>query len=126
MAENGEKFLKFIWKVENFSYCWNEKDDFLKSPTFYLDIFEGSAWCLKLYPRGKTSYEKFLGVNLERLSSSKGPLGITIDFKLTLLRANGATEYVREMEDRSFRKGRKFGFDNLIAREVILGAKKST
>ncbi|GBN75853.1 hypothetical protein AVEN_101836-1 [Araneus ventricosus] len=107
MAENGRKFLKFIWKVENFSYLWNETDDFLQSPDFYLDIFGGSGWCLKLYPRGRFSYENHVSVFLERLSTSEGPFEITIDSEIALPRPNGATEYRKEMKDLRFRKGYK-------------------
>ncbi|GBN19944.1 Speckle-type POZ protein-like B, partial [Araneus ventricosus] len=126
MAEKRGKILKFIWKIENFSYCWNETNDFLKSPDFHLDIFEGSAWGLKLYSRGRPSYENYVSVYLERLSSSKGPLGITIDYEIALLRKNGATKYVKEMKDRCFRKGYSYGFDNLVTREKIFGSKRST
>ncbi|GBM68516.1 hypothetical protein AVEN_158090-1 [Araneus ventricosus] len=125
MAENRGKYLKFIWKVENFSFIWNKTDDFLKSETFYLDIFEGSAWCLKLYPRGRSSYENYVSVFLERLSSCEGPFEITIDFEIGLLKPNGATDYMNEMKGRCFKTGDTHGFNNLVARERMLGARKS-
>ncbi|GBO28220.1 Speckle-type POZ protein B [Araneus ventricosus] len=125
MADGGGKVLKFIWKVENYSYCWNKTDDFLQSPDFQVDVFEGSSWCLKLYPRGVSSYEKYTSVHLGRLESSKGPLGITVDYEIALLRPDGTAEYVKETKGRCFRKGHAFGFDNLAVREEILCAKKS-
>ncbi|GBN40082.1 Speckle-type POZ protein-like B [Araneus ventricosus] len=119
MTEERGKVLKFIWKVENFSYCWYETNDFLGSPRF---DWEGTAWCLKLYPKGRTPHANYVSVYLEMLS----PEEFTIDFEIALLRPNGASEYVKEMKDRGFRRGSKHGFDALVVRERLLGAKKST
>ncbi|GBN90973.1 hypothetical protein AVEN_88906-1 [Araneus ventricosus] len=125
MAENTEKFFKFIWKVDNFSYIWNEKDDFLRSPNFSLDVFEGSDWCLKLYPRGRSWYENCVSVYLERLTSSEGPLEIKICFKIVLLSRNGETEFGWGKSEQLFRRGSEHGFDSMVSRERLLGTKNS-
>ncbi|CAL1263768.1 unnamed protein product [Larinioides sclopetarius] len=121
MAEKKGKFLKFIWKVENFSYCWSETDDSLESPKFYFDLLEEKYWCLRLYPNGWSSYENYIYVYLE-LSSS--PVWIAIDYQIALLRPNGETEYLRKMKDQYFCEGSICGFDNLVSREILFGLKK--
>ncbi|GBM14901.1 hypothetical protein AVEN_213251-1 [Araneus ventricosus] len=126
MAQRKEEVLKFIWKVENFSYCWNETDDFLESPRFCSEVLDGSAWCLKLYPKGRSQYENYVSVYLERLPSCGVPSGITIDYEIALLRPDGSTECVKEMKDRCFREENKYGFDKLVARERLFGEEKLT
>ncbi|GBL92712.1 Speckle-type POZ protein-like B [Araneus ventricosus] len=64
--------------------------------------------------------------NDELSSSREGPEEVTIDYEIALLRPNGAREYAKEMKERGFRKGSKYGFDTLVHRERLLGAKKST
>ncbi|CAL1300941.1 unnamed protein product [Larinioides sclopetarius] len=125
MAKKEGKVLKFIWKIENYSYCWKKTADFLQSPEFQIDIFEGSSWCLKLYPRGVSLYENYISVHLGRLNSSRGPLGITVDYEIALIGSDGTAVYVKETKGQCFRKGRAFGFDNLAVRREIFGEKKS-
>ncbi|XP_055925983.1 protein maternal effect lethal 26-like [Argiope bruennichi] len=124
MAENEEKLLKFIWKIENYSYCWSTSNS-LQSPDFQMDVYEGSSWCLKLYPRGVPLCENYISIHLARLSSSSGPLRVSVDYEISLLRPDGTAEYVKETKDRCFRKGYTFGFDNLAVRDEVFWMKRS-
>ncbi|KAF8788722.1 Speckle-type POZ protein-like B like protein [Argiope bruennichi] len=124
--ENEERnMFQYIWKIENYSYCWQEVNEFIASPVFQMCTTEGSSWCLKLYPRGVASFNNSTGLYLERQLTIQGPVFISVDYELSFLRSDGTPEYTAGEKACVFIKGQSSGFSHLLSREEIFQTKKS-
>ncbi|KAF8777726.1 Speckle-type POZ protein-like like protein [Argiope bruennichi] len=115
----------FLWFIENYSYCWHKNGGRLISPEFTDDDLEGTVWCLRLYPRGRTdkqpdSINLFLGRSLE----DDGPEDFPLKFELALLAADGSPLISKEMEF-TFKKRIGHGMSNLIRMDDVLLRRKA-
>ncbi|KAF8785114.1 TD and POZ domain-containing protein 1 [Argiope bruennichi] len=76
----GKGFL-YIWRIENFDYCWHKTGEQLESPLFHIDSSKKSLWRLWLYPRGEDDGE-YISCFLFRVEG--GPETVDVDFELSL------------------------------------------
>ncbi|GFY60564.1 hypothetical protein TNIN_231131 [Trichonephila inaurata madagascariensis] len=52
--EGKEPWTTFYWNIENYSHCWQQRGECIKSPTFDVVSTENFEWELALHPRGIT------------------------------------------------------------------------
>ncbi|GIY69178.1 speckle-type POZ protein-like B [Caerostris extrusa] len=89
-----QKSFTFTWTLENASYCFQKKEQELKSPSFFIHWLEMTKWHLSLYPRGLED-ESYVGLCLSKerdsllkysSSANKGE----IHFEISLLAADSS------------------------------------
>ncbi|GIY21593.1 hypothetical protein CEXT_624011 [Caerostris extrusa] len=113
--------FRFLWTIENFSYCWQKKSERIASPPFVVDALDDSEWKLWLCPRGDKD-GNYIACFLYRENDSSGPDNIEIEYELAFLAADGAVLVSKGLK-RVFNKGIYRGFD-LEKRQVVFSAKK--
>ncbi|GBM03246.1 Speckle-type POZ protein [Araneus ventricosus] len=97
----GRKEYKFLWFIENYSYCWHKNGEILRSPVFTIDGLEGTAWYLMLYPRGyKVENRDRISLFLARFAKKKdaGPKFFSVKYELSLLGMDGSTISIGDFE----------------------------
>ncbi|XP_071033390.1 speckle-type POZ protein B isoform X2 [Parasteatoda tepidariorum] len=52
MSRDQRDEFVFTWKIENFFFCYQKRDQYLNSPKFTVESLNGSEWFIQLYPRG--------------------------------------------------------------------------
>ncbi|CAL1300942.1 unnamed protein product [Larinioides sclopetarius] len=125
MENEDRNMFVYIWKIENFSFAWQEVNEHFTSPSFQICATEGSSWRLKLYPRGILSTKNSLSLYLERESNVQGPVYLSVDYELSFLKSDGTPGYTAAEKACVLGKGQTSGFANLISREEIFRTKKS-
>ncbi|GBO31830.1 Speckle-type POZ protein [Araneus ventricosus] len=106
---NETKDYTFLWLIENYSYCWHQNGERLISPEFTADGFQGTAWCLQLYPRGQTDeYKGSISIFLHRSKVDYGPVEFPLKFEISVLAADGSSLCSKEFQH-IFRMGKGYG-----------------
>ncbi|CAL1284118.1 unnamed protein product [Larinioides sclopetarius] len=124
--ENRREFT-FIWRVENYSYCWHKIGDFLVSPVFVADLIHKTAWALCLYPRGDED-ELFVGCYLQREVNDEGPSSLSMSYEIACLAADGSVLRLFEgnKSERMFESGIGYGTSQFISRSEELTKKRKS
>ncbi|GBO29071.1 TD and POZ domain-containing protein 3 [Araneus ventricosus] len=121
---SGKKEYTLLWYVENYSYCWHKNAERFVSPEFTPDELEGTAWNLRLYPRGQT--EKIrdkISLFLARSQHDAGPEKFPLKYELSVIAVDGSPVQSRKGEY-AFEKGFGHGnWDFLYMEEVLLRRK---
>ncbi|GFT22813.1 speckle-type POZ protein A [Nephila pilipes] len=116
-----KKGFSFTWVIENFSYCWQKKDEKIMSPTFVVDTMSKTKWRLILYPKGdRNAGEDFISFYLERQEDSKGPDCYKIFYELAFLAIDGSVLKSKDVSENSFLKNDSCGVTDFEKREEIL------
>ncbi|GIY68998.1 BTB and MATH domain-containing protein 43 [Caerostris darwini] len=104
------KEITFIWKVENYSYCWHRTGEYLTSPVFVAGILQNTEWTLCLYPRGDLE-EHYLSCYLQREKEVDGPPTITVSYEIGLLAEDDTVHnlYVGKKSECLFKCGTGYG-----------------
>ncbi|CAL1285614.1 unnamed protein product [Larinioides sclopetarius] len=93
------KEYRFLWFIENYSYCWHKNGEVLRSPVFTIDGLEGTAWYLMLYPRGyKVENSNSISLFLTRFAKDAGPKFFSVKYGLSLLGLDGSTISIGDFE----------------------------
>ncbi|CAL1284125.1 unnamed protein product [Larinioides sclopetarius] len=109
--------FKFMWFIENYSYCWHENGKQIVSPTFFVEMMQQTSWYLGLYPRGSIN-EDFISLYLNRNSSCNRPEKIALNYELSLLDGEETILEAVEMEY-EFKKGVGYGSILFVKRDEI-------
>ncbi|GFT01645.1 TD and POZ domain-containing protein 5 [Nephila pilipes] len=124
---SGKKSFSFTWVIENFSYCWQKKDEEISSPAFTVETMEKTKWKLILYPKESVVddvQEDFISFYLERQENSKGPANFTIFYEFSFVGADGSLLVSTELLKYSFQKDEMFGCENFVKRNEVLQIRK--
>ncbi|GFT84280.1 TD and POZ domain-containing protein 3 [Trichonephila clavipes] len=117
------KCFSFTWAIENFSFCWQKRDEGILSPSFIVDTIERSKWKLMLYPNGNWSKNSCpsdsISFYLRREEDSKGPTDITIFFELSFLAADGSVIMSSEILEDFFDRGKSGGSQKYWKKELL-------
>ncbi|GFT23918.1 speckle-type POZ protein A [Nephila pilipes] len=105
-AAESEAWLTFFWNIENFSYCWQKKDEYIKSPTFVVESIESSNWRFQLNPRGFDD-ENFIQYFVIR-QWNNGVEVNRIEWELAILAEDGSVFARNERGRPIFHKNRIF------------------
>ncbi|GBM55384.1 Speckle-type POZ protein [Araneus ventricosus] len=90
VMNNGRKEYTITWFIENYSYCWHKKGEYLTSPKFTFDSLESTVWTLQLCPRGSFIANKGnISLYLNRSVVDKSPGYIRQMYELAVLAADG-------------------------------------
>ncbi|GFY44515.1 TD and POZ domain-containing protein 3 [Trichonephila inaurata madagascariensis] len=116
--------VTFLWNIENFSYCWQNKKERIWSPNFTSDCMEDTEWSLNLYPRGNRD-ENYIAFYLQRHSSSKLD-NLEIECELAFLAEDGSVLEKAKGGKEAFDACDWFGSDTFAEREVVLKAKRDS
>ncbi|GBL91390.1 hypothetical protein AVEN_146403-1, partial [Araneus ventricosus] len=84
--DGKRKCFTIIWKLENASYCWQSRSEYIESPSFTVDEIQETKWKLRLYP----SYENEIGFHLFRQADNKGAESVVIVCELAFLSSDGS------------------------------------
>ncbi|KAF8777729.1 TD and POZ domain-containing protein 2 [Argiope bruennichi] len=131
MAKSAVKEMKkeftFIWRVENYSYCWHKLGEFLISPVFVADLIHTTSWALCLYPRGDED-DLFIGCYLQREVNDEGPQSIMMSYEITCLAADGSalSSFESSKSERPFEGGTGYGNPHFLSRSEVLGEKRKS
>ncbi|GFT46911.1 TD and POZ domain-containing protein 3 [Nephila pilipes] len=122
--ENFKCEYVFHWIIDNFSYCWQQKDEAIESPEFTTEYIEGSKWALCIYPRGHDDVN-YVSCFLKRKLNGEENLTFEIDYDLIFLDVNGSifldmngSILDQVNTKRTFRKGLGWGISNLKDRNI--------
>ncbi|GFW75359.1 hypothetical protein TNCV_4190131 [Trichonephila clavipes] len=63
--QNANYEYVFSWEIENFSFCWHEKEEVF-SPVFTAESIENSKWHFCLFPNGQD--ENYISYYLKRMA----------------------------------------------------------
>lgn len=111
-----------LWKIKNFSHCLRKVNECLESPSFVIDSFEKTKWCLRVYPRG-VSDDKFIGCSLDRQISDKEKPRINIDFEVSFLDADKSAFMAFESKNVWFEVDENYGVSKFISRKEMFSRK---
>ncbi|GFT01640.1 TD and POZ domain-containing protein 3 [Nephila pilipes] len=117
-----KKNFSFTWVIENFSYCWQKKDEEIRSPAFIVETMAKTKWRLILYPKGLDEddvQEDFISFYLERQEDSKGPANFTIFYEFSFVGADGSLLVSTELLENSFQKNDKHGCKKFVKRSEV-------
>ncbi|GBO17145.1 Speckle-type POZ protein [Araneus ventricosus] len=116
---NEKKEYTFFWFIENYSYCWHKNEEVLSSPEFTADGLEGSAFYLRLYPRGQKYQDKgSISLFLKRCETDDGPEDFPLKYELSVLAADGSTLHSLESE-KTFEKGKGWGHGQFLQTDDV-------
>lgn len=87
MAISESESFTFTWRIENFSMCPQQCDEYIASPTFVVDFLQKTAWQLQVYPRGNKE-TNYVSCCLKRTTVGSYLQDITIRSELSLLSVN--------------------------------------
>ncbi|XP_071033416.1 speckle-type POZ protein B-like [Parasteatoda tepidariorum] len=88
-TKEGCKY-KFIWKIENFSHCFQKTGEEIESPMFTVEHLSKCKWALEVFPKGKReSSSQSLSLRLKIKEPEDGLETITIGFSFEILDAYG-------------------------------------
>ncbi|CAL1295607.1 unnamed protein product [Larinioides sclopetarius] len=109
----------FLWRIENYSYCWHKNGEKLVSPEFTIDGLDDTVWTLSLFPRGcsKDSIGN-ISLFLNRTKDEDGPSLFSVRYELSILAANGLS--TRFDGNNRFLNGSWSGCFSLLQREEAL------
>ncbi|CAL1276734.1 unnamed protein product [Larinioides sclopetarius] len=117
--ENSEMDCYSVtWYINNFSYCWQKKDEAIVSPKFSMFVPEATKWKLLLYPRG-TSDVNSIALFLRREKDCDGAENIDLEYHLETLNADGSILTKRNAK-LAFHKGTCGGFPVFLNRNSVL------
>ncbi|GBL97662.1 TD and POZ domain-containing protein 5, partial [Araneus ventricosus] len=109
--DGGRKAYTFQWKVENISYSWMERREYLESPTFIANALEGTKWSLRLFPK-RNIFTNSFNACLYRENDWCGPEVIQVKYDLALLDEDGLISETEGVDE--FRR-------NYIGSQTIYG-----
>ncbi|CAL1295606.1 unnamed protein product [Larinioides sclopetarius] len=116
---DGRTECTFLWRIENYSFCWHKHGERLVSPEFTSDGLEGTVWTLWLYPRWDSQkVEGYISLYLTRCQIDDGPVDFSVKYELSVLAADelstgSETEF-------PFVKGYRFGWGKFLKRDEAL------
>ncbi|GFU20121.1 MATH domain-containing protein [Nephila pilipes] len=123
---NGDRSacVTVLWNIENFSYCWQTKNEKIWSPDFTAHSLEDTEWSLNLYPRG-SSDENYIAYFLQR-KSSINPKNLEVGCELAFLAEDGSVLEMAESGKEVFGVSDLFGSDRFAKRMVVVKDRKDT
>ncbi|GFU74209.1 TD and POZ domain-containing protein 5 [Trichonephila clavipes] len=115
------KCFSFTWAIENFSFCWQKRDEEILSPPFIADTIERSRWKLMLFPKEEISHKKNGSISffLKREEDSKGPTDLPIFVELSFLAANGSVVMSSEIFEFSFQRDEVGDLMEIMKKELL-------
>ncbi|GBN07953.1 TD and POZ domain-containing protein 5 [Araneus ventricosus] len=118
------KEYKFMWFIENYSYCCHEHREKLVCPEFTADGLEGTAWILSVYPRGSKEEDKgYISLFLNRSGVDDGPENISLDYELSVLAADGSALFSKKCRN-TFKLRGGYGCPKFIPVDDVLLRRK--
>ncbi|CAL1283580.1 unnamed protein product [Larinioides sclopetarius] len=117
---DGRAECTFLWRIENYSYCWHKNGDGLVSPEFTVDSFEGTVWAINLYPRGDgQDAEGYISLYLTRCKKIDDvPVDFSVKYELSVPAADGLSS--RFDGEATFAKGIGYGCRKFLKRDEAL------
>ncbi|KAH7979804.1 hypothetical protein HPB49_011115 [Dermacentor silvarum] len=111
--------FSYMWTIKNFSLCWEETGEVLKSSTFSAGANDKLKWCLKLNPKGVDEESKdYLSLYLLLVSSNKSE--VRAKFKFSLITAKRQQfETLDSKKAFHFVPGKDWGFKEFIRRDML-------
>ncbi|CAL1295578.1 unnamed protein product [Larinioides sclopetarius] len=121
---DGRTECTFLWRIENYSYCWHKNGEGLVSPEFTADGLDDTVWTLHLYPRGgRPETEGYVSLFLYPYQVDDGPVDFSLKYEMSILAADGLSP--RFETEYTFTKGNGFGWLKFIQRKEILLHRKA-
>ncbi|GFS70586.1 TD and POZ domain-containing protein 1 [Nephila pilipes] len=99
----SEAWLTFFWDIENFSYCWQKRDECIRSPEFKIESIETFSWTLNLYPRGRKD-ENFISFLIQGTCDDESKI-IQVECELVFLDKNGSVMQINTRKRNNFQEG---------------------
>ncbi|KAF8771527.1 speckle-type POZ protein-like [Argiope bruennichi] len=119
-----KNFYSITWAVNNFSYCWQKKNEAIASPIFSLYVPEETRWKLLLFPHGVTvSDGSSLAFYLYRDQDCDGPENIEVEYNLEFIAANGSILTKGETKHK-FSKESRWGYPCFQKRKTVFITKR--
>ncbi|CAL1295604.1 unnamed protein product, partial [Larinioides sclopetarius] len=113
---DGRTECTFLWRIENYSYCWHKNGESLFSPEFTADSFEGTVWVLAVCPRGyRQKVEGYISLYLHRCEVDDGPVDFTVEYEMSILAADGLSP--RFETEHTFTEGKGYGHRKFVKRD---------
>ncbi|CAL1296324.1 unnamed protein product [Larinioides sclopetarius] len=119
---NQKNCYSITWAINNFSYCWQRKNEAIVSPIFSICIPEETKWKLLLFPRG-SSHGNFIAFYLYREQNCNGAENIEVEYSLEFLAADGSILTKGELKY-SFCKGSRWGYPRFQTRDLVFVTKR--
>ncbi|GBL99079.1 TD and POZ domain-containing protein 4 [Araneus ventricosus] len=110
------------WAINNFSYCWQKKNEAIISPIFSIYMPEETKWKLLLFPRG-SSHGNCVAFHLYREQNCNGAENIEVEYSLEFLAADGSILTKGEIKY-SFCKGSRWGYPRFQTRDIVFVTKR--
>ncbi|GBO14821.1 hypothetical protein AVEN_78962-1 [Araneus ventricosus] len=109
MADENKEY-RFLWFIENYSYCWHDNGEKLVSPDITPNGLKGTSWNLRLYPRGDTDRSRGkISLYLGRSAHDDGPVNFSLRHELSIIAVDGS-QLKTEKDEFTFMKGPGRGF----------------
>ncbi|CAL1263562.1 unnamed protein product [Larinioides sclopetarius] len=84
------KSVTITWRIKKFSFCWQEKEEELSGPTFFIEGMEGCKWILNLFPQAtKSKKTGNIACYFYLEKEENGPEEVEIDYELSVLGCDG-------------------------------------
>ncbi|GFQ90306.1 TD and POZ domain-containing protein 3 [Trichonephila clavata] len=116
------KCFTFTWKIENYSYSWQENGECISSPVFVVNTIGNSKWKLEIYPKGvNEAFQDFVSIFLIREVEDRE---ICISFDVSFL-ATDDSVLVRDIfVEKSFPYFADYGVNELVKHDEVLKTRR--
>ncbi|GFS29510.1 speckle-type POZ protein-like B [Nephila pilipes] len=109
--------VTFIWDIENYSYCWQKRGEYIESPVFSVDSMDNASWILEMYPRGKKD-ENFISYFLHG-NCTRGTKILQLEWDLGILEKDDSVLQLRNRERIYFLNGDNWSPEASVRREDV-------
>ncbi|GFS80042.1 TD and POZ domain-containing protein 1 [Nephila pilipes] len=117
-----EACVTFLWNIENYSYNWHDKGDFIQSSVFDVRSIMNISWCLVLEPQGEGN-ENYLSLSLNPMLEDESFI-IELECELSLLAEDGSTLHTIPKERKNINSETIWEFCELVSLEEVLISKR--
>ncbi|GFW83360.1 TD and POZ domain-containing protein 1 [Trichonephila clavipes] len=115
--QNANYEYVFDWEIDNFSFCWQKKEEKLSSPVFAAESIENTNWILCLHPKGQDGNS--VSYYLEKEANDEELPDIDICFDLIFLNANSSVLNELRNVRHTFTKGSGYSVEEFMSRENL-------
>ncbi|XP_015925866.1 speckle-type POZ protein [Parasteatoda tepidariorum] len=125
MALRRKNEYMFTWRIENYSFCYQNNGECLFSPNFIDENLSGKEWFLQLFPRGESEMTSEY-VSCYLFQDSLDESSFSFDLKIEMVGASGKKLKTFEVTNKSTGNECKWGSSEFIeTREIMEDAEKS-
>ncbi|GIX81150.1 hypothetical protein CEXT_566781 [Caerostris extrusa] len=113
-TKNGTECIA-NWKIENFSYCVENKGQYLES----LPFVYRTQWKMRMNPYQRNGTNDFFESYIACYLLCDDNANVIVDFDLSVISAYGSQHFLKKYRKINFGQCRQFGCKTFLVRKVL-------